>query len=34
MKTEVLFSTNTDMWETPQHLFDELNGEFGFTLDA
>lgn len=24
----------TDDWETPQHLFDELNNEFHFTLDV
>lgn len=28
-----LFSSETGEWETPQHLFDELNAEFGFTLD-
>ena len=30
----VLFSSHTDMWETPQDLFDELNKEFRFTLDV
>lgn len=34
MKTEVLFSSATDEWETPQDLFDDLNREFHFTLDA
>jgi phage N-6-adenine-methyltransferase len=29
-----LFSSASDLWETPQDLFDTLNGEFGFTLDA
>ena len=29
-----LFSSATDDWGTPQALFDELNAEFGFTLDA
>lgn len=29
-----LFSSNTDLWETPQDLFDELDSEFHFTLDA
>lgn len=24
----------TPEWETPQHLFDELNAEFGFALDV
>jgi site-specific DNA-methyltransferase (adenine-specific) len=35
MKTlnEVLLKSNCDNWETPQELFDELNKEFGFTLD-
>ena len=28
-----LLSTQTNEWETPQWLFDELNAEFGFTLD-
>lgn len=30
---KVHFSTGDDDWETPQNLFDELNKEFGFTLD-
>lgn len=30
---KVHFSTSKDNWETPQALFDELNKEFGFTLD-
>ena len=30
----VLFSSKSDMWETPQALFDELNREFHFTLDV
>lgn len=25
--------TQTDVWATPQKTFDELNAEFGFTLD-
>ena len=28
-----MFSSATDMWATPQDLFDELNAEFHFTLD-
>lgn len=28
-----MFSSKSDMWETPQNLFDELNVEFSFTLD-
>jgi phage N-6-adenine-methyltransferase len=31
---DVHFSSNTYEWETPQDLFDELNSEFGFTLDV
>lgn len=30
----VHFSSKTDDWSTPQELFDELNREFGFTLDV
>ena len=33
MKTEVLFSSRSDEWETPQDLFDSLDDEFHFTLD-
>ena len=29
-----MFSHNRDDWETPQSLFDVLNVEFDFTLDA
>jgi len=28
------FSSATDMWSTPQKFFDQLNAEFGFTLDV
>lgn len=34
MNTEVMFSSKSDEWETPQSLFDELDGEFAFTLDV
>lgn len=30
----VHFSSQTGEWATPQWLFDELNNEFGFTLDV
>lgn len=30
----VMFSSEKDEWATPQALFDELNAEFGFLLDA
>lgn len=33
MNTDLMFSSKTNQWETPQDLFDELNKEFGFTLD-
>ena len=34
MNTRGLFSSKTDMWETPQNFFDELNKEFRFTCDV
>jgi hypothetical protein len=34
MNTEVMFSSKTDEWETPQSLFDELDKEFHFDLDV
>ena len=30
----VIFSSKSDIWETPQDLFDKLNEEFDFTLDV
>jgi site-specific DNA-methyltransferase (adenine-specific) len=33
MNTEVMFSSKTDQWATPQWFFDELDEEFKFTLD-
>lgn len=32
--TTGLMSSNTDNWATPQHIFDRLKEEFGFTLDV
>lgn len=32
--TDGIFSRKSDEWETPQDLFDRLNEEFDFTLDA
>lgn len=29
-----LFTSNTDLWATPQKFFDELNIEFNFNLDV
>ena len=34
MNKEVMFSSKTEMWETPQELFEELNNEFHFALDV
>lgn len=34
MNTELMFSSQTDQWATPQDFFDKLNEEFHFTLDA
>lgn len=33
MNKEILFSSRTDDWSTPQEFYDSLNAEFGFTLD-
>lgn len=30
----VHFSSQTDLWATPQDFFDKLNNEFGFELDV
>lgn len=32
-RLDVMFTSNKDDYETPQELFDELNREFGFTVD-
>lgn len=34
MNSDVMFSSKTDLWETPQDFFNQLNREFHFTLDA
>ena len=34
MNTEVMFSSKTDLWATPQDFFNQLNEEFHFTLDV
>ena len=34
MNTKLMFSSAKDDWETPQDLFDELDDEFHFALDA
>lgn len=33
MLNDVLYSSRSEMWETPQAFFDILNDEFNFTLD-
>lgn len=33
MNVDVMFSSKTDQWSTPQDFFDTLNEEFNFTLD-
>ena len=32
-RTNVMFSSLSDEWETPQHIFDDLHKEFDFTYD-
>ena len=34
MNKEVMFSSKTDLWETPQDFFEKLDQEFGFELDV
>jgi phage N-6-adenine-methyltransferase len=34
VNTDLMFSSKSDSWETPQSLFNELNQEFHFTLDV
>ena len=34
MNTNLMFSSKTDMWETPQEFFNNLNAEFHFDLDV
>lgn len=34
MNTDVMFSSETDLWETPQDLFDRLNEQHHFTCDV
>ena len=34
MNADVMFSSKTDQWATPQDFFDELNEEFKFTTDV
>lgn len=34
MINKILYSSNSEEWETPQDLFDKLNKEFYFTMDV
>jgi phage N-6-adenine-methyltransferase len=34
MNTEVMFSSKTDQWATPQAFFDKYNEEFDFVVDV
>ena len=34
LNKEVMFSSATDNWATPQDFFDKLNSEFHFDLDV
>lgn len=34
MINKALFTNHSDIWTTPQDLFDKLNKEFNFTLDV
>ena len=34
MISDVMFSSKTDMWATPQDFFDTLDSEFHFSLDV
>lgn len=31
---DIMFSSKTDLWETPSELFEELNKEFNFNVDV
>lgn len=33
MNTELMFSSKSDLWSTPQDFFEQLNNEFNFNLD-
>ena len=34
MNSKIMFSSSTDLWETPQDFFDKLNEEFCFQTDV
>lgn len=34
MNKDLMFSSKTDLWSTPQDFFEKLNREFNFTIDV
>lgn len=34
MNTDLMFSSETDMWSTPQYFFDSLNAIYNFDIDV
>lgn len=34
MNTELMFSSKTDMWSTPQDFFIKMNDKYGFAIDV
>lgn len=34
MNNELMFSSKTDLWETPQEFFDKINAEYNFDIDV
>lgn len=34
MNTDLMFSSKTDLWATPQDFFDKINSVFRFNLDV
>lgn len=34
MNTDLMFSSKTDLWSTPQDFFEEWDSKFNFTLDV
>ena len=34
MNTDLMFSSKTEMWATPQDFFDKMNERYNFSLDV
>lgn len=34
MNTELMFSSKTELWATPQKFYDKMNAQYNFTLDV